>query len=111
MDIFIVRYITKDGFLIMNWVVSRHFYVIQFGEGDIDLASVCGLRRCVREEFAQNEFDTIVDYLYMRIRRGWCWKHMMTNGYRLLCLSLSNITKCKITALCRKNKIIHHIYH
>jgi hypothetical protein len=30
MDIFIIRYITEDGFLIMNWVVSRHFYVIQF---------------------------------------------------------------------------------
>ena len=29
MDIFIVRYIMKDGFLIMNWVVSMHFYVIE----------------------------------------------------------------------------------
>ena len=34
----------------MNWVVSRYFYVIQFWEGDIDWASVCELRRGVREE-------------------------------------------------------------
>jgi hypothetical protein len=49
------------------------------------LASVCGLRRYVREEFAQNEFDTIVDYLYRRIRRRWWWwmhmMHMMHIGY------------------------------
>jgi hypothetical protein len=49
MDICIVRYITEDGFLIMNWVVSRHFYVIQFWEGDIDGASVCGLRRVLEK--------------------------------------------------------------
>jgi hypothetical protein len=35
----------------MNWVVSRHFYVIQFWEGDIDWASVCGLRRVLEKNF------------------------------------------------------------
>ena len=75
------------------------------------LGFCCELRRWIRQELAQNEFDTIVDNLYRRIRGRWCWRHRMSNGDSFLCLYLSNITKCNITALWTKKIIIHHIYH
>ena len=84
MYIFIVRYIMEYGLLILHWMVEKQFYVIQLGGGDIDWGSVCGLRRGVREECALNEFDTIVDNLYMGIRRRWWWRHIIQNGYRFL---------------------------
>ena len=70
------------------------------------LGFCCELRRWIRQELAQNEFDIIVDTLYSRIRKGWCWRHRVQNGYRFLCLYLFNISKCNITALCRKNIIL-----
>ena len=90
MDIFIVRYIMEYGLLILHWMIKRQLYVIQLGGGDIDWDSVCGLRRGVREECVLNEFDTIVNNLYRRIRRRWCWWYRLQYGYRFLCLYLFN---------------------
>ena len=50
MDIFIVWYIMEYGLLILHWMIKRQLYVIQLWGGDIHWASVCGLRRGVRQE-------------------------------------------------------------
>ena len=89
----------------MNWVVSRHFYVIQFWEGDIDWGSVCGLRRVLEKSLHRISLIIYIGGLWGGGAGGtWC---QMATGFSVFIFPIS----LSVTSRLSEKKNIHNIYH